>query len=295
MSISVAIPEIKNSPVLNRDVASIVGNPALARVLIYKNALIELVTEFARPKVSPNPGVRNIGSTRARHAATLHATQPFQPYVNENHFVAECTLSHRVNTVIADDLDKLSTDVVAVSVDKPDGRPFAARAQRMSDAAAFFGPRSLATSAASGIHRDTYLSVFQGSTFHRYSNDEYLNRRIFFAARRIGASEVTFHCHLAPRRWSCQEKALGILTYAQLTALAGGVAQGSDKVRICGSRNQLAQSVAFPAVATKYPSALAVFRQAVSEARPLPIAWQCFYLRYRAVFVAARLVLALRQ
>jgi hypothetical protein len=153
----------------------------------------------------------------------------------------------------------------------------------------------LAISRASGFRRDTYLRVLNGSTFYGYSDDEYLSRRIFLAARRIGWAEVAFHYRLAPRRGSGQEKALGTLTHVKLTALAGGVAQGGNEALFRASRNQLVRSIAGLAVATKDPSALDVFRQAVSEARILPIAWPISNLLHRAAFAAARLVLALRQ
>jgi hypothetical protein len=136
MSISVVMPKINNVPFHNRGLTLIVGDPALDNVLIYQNASIELVTEFAHPKVRLNRGVRNIGATRARHSATLQAPQPFLSNVDANDFVAGCTLSHCPTAVIADDLDTCGADVVAVSVDGPDGRPFAARPPRMSGAAA---------------------------------------------------------------------------------------------------------------------------------------------------------------
>lgn len=300
MSISVIIPNYDNAPFLKRCLSSVVDDPAVSEVLVYDNAStdasLSVIEGFAHPKVRIIAGDRNIGASRARHAAIAEAKAPYLAFLDSDDFLEELTLSHCLERAMADDLDICAVQTMLVDPDEGQRRMFVAAPATMDGQAAIlktlggwqFDP-------GSGIIRKaTYRKAVEGFTFYGYSDDELLSRRMVKLARRIGGADGTYFYRLGPRQPSNEQHAMRLLTYVRSLGLAADCPSAEAPAILAAGRKKILRNLAILSLRPSDPASLLALKQACKEARELAIPWRLADLPERVAMIVAGRILAAR-
>ena len=300
MGVSVIIPNYNNAPFLERCLTSVVDDPAVSEVLVYDDAStdasISTIERFAHAKVRVIAGDRNIGASRARHAAIAEAQSPYLALLDADDFLEGMTISHCLERAIADDLDICAVQTVLVDSDEGQHRAFVAAPPTMDGRSAIlktlgrwqFDPRS------GIIRKETYQKAAEGFTFYGYSDDELLLRRIVQLARRIGGAEGTYFYRLGPRQPSNEQIAMRLITYVRSLALASDCSGAEAQAVLSAGRKHVIRTLAILSLRQSDPTSLLALKQARKEASELAVPWRMVDLPDRFAMTVAGLILAAR-
>lgn len=300
MSVSVIIPNYNNARFLERCLTSVVDDPAVCEVLVYDNAStdasIRTIEGFAHSKVRVIAGDRNIGASRARHAAIAVAKAPYLALLDADDFLEELTLSKCLEQAVAQDLDICAVQTMLVDVDEGQRRAFVPAPPTMEGEAAILNTLGgWQFDPGSGIIRkDTYQEAVEGFTFYGYSDDELLSRRMVRMARRIGGADGTYFYRLGPRQPSKEQVAMRLLTYVRSLALASDCSGVKAQALLSAGRKHVVRTLAILSMQKSDHKSLLALRQACKEAGELAIPWRIVDLPDRFAMVVAGGILAAR-
>lgn len=300
MSVSVIIPNYNNARFLERCLASVIDDPVVSEVLVYDNASTDgsvgMIERFAHFKVRVIAGDRNIGASRARHAAIAEAKSPYLALLDGDDFLEALTLSRCFERAIADDLDICGVQTMLVNVDERQSRAFVPAPPAMEGKTAIlktlgrwqFDPGS------GVIGKETYQKAAEGFTFYGYSDDELLLRRIVKTSRRIGGAQGTYFYRLGPSQPSNEQVAMRLITYVRSLALASDCPGPEAQAILAAGRKHVIRTLARLSIRKSDRKSLAALKQATEEASELAFPWRMVDLPDRLAMSVTGLILAAR-
>jgi glycosyltransferase involved in cell wall biosynthesis len=298
MPVSVIIPNFNAGAYIERSLRSVLDDPATAEAIVVDDGSSDgspdLVRAIGDPRIRLIVNERNMGASRSRHAGVAASRTELLCFVDADDFLSPGAISAGAGDLAARSLDLSVFDMVRVDAQGLEPSPFVTPPAGPIDGVSAF----LLTLGGWAIHpmgvfrKSLYLRATGDVSFHGYSDDELIGRRILLASRSVGGNAGRYFYRLLPKAPRPHSRIGQVRTATEVLRLAAERVPGyASHPRVIAQRNDLTAALLGLAVHALHDRAYAApAAEAAAAARGLGINWRLRDARFAAMALAAPLV-----